>query len=209
MVAEERRSLADLLDQLTVGQLHSSSLCRDWTAHDVAAHVVMVLEASSAEVVRALALARGSFDRANVALTRRWARRPAGDLAASLRRHAESRFTPPGQGPQAPLADTLVHELDITRPLGIARTLPAEPLRLALDFLVHLRPLRTGPAPTMVPRGLLNGLRLQATDLDWQAGCGAEVTGRGDDLLLAMTGRATAARGLTGAGTALLRQRLR
>jgi len=209
MVAQERRSLADLLDELTAGQLHSASLCRGWTVHDVAAHVVMVLEVGTAEVLRALAVARGSYDRANVALTRRWARRPAADLAASLRRRAESRFTPPGQGPQAPLTDTLVHELDIVRPLGIARALPAEPLRLALDFLMQPRPVSGGPAPTMVPKGLLNGLRLHATDLDWQAGRGAEVSGRADDLLLAITGRAAAADRLAGDGTALLRRRLR
>jgi hypothetical protein len=45
-----------------------------------------------------------------------------------------------------------------------------------------------------------------ATDIDWAAGAGPEVRGRGEALLLAMTGRAEAVSGeLRGDGVRLLR----
>lgn len=208
LVAEERRALADVLDQLTASQLRTPSLCPGWTVHDVAAHVVMILEISTGEAMRAVLVARGNFDKANVALTRRWAKRPSHQITAGLRRNAESRFTPPGQGPEASLADLMVHELDIARPLGISRALPEEPLRLVLDFLMALRQ-PPGPGPTLVPKGLLHGLRLVATDMDWEYGAGARASGPAEDLLLAITGRPHGTDRLTGNGAELLRRRLR
>jgi hypothetical protein len=48
------------------------------------------------------------------------------------------------------------------------------------------------------------GLRLRATDLDWEWGEGEEVTGTGEALLMAVTGRGALASRLSGPGAALL-----
>jgi hypothetical protein len=51
------------------------------------------------------------------------------------------------------------------------------------------------------------GLRLRATDADWSFGDGAEVSGPGMDLILAISGRADALDTCTGQGVATMRSR--
>ena len=53
----------------------------------------------------------------------------------------------------------------------------------------------------------IRGLRLVATDLDWAMGKGAEVTGTGEALLMAMAGRGDAVEGVV-IGQALYTGRL-
>jgi uncharacterized protein (TIGR03083 family) len=100
---------------------------------------------------------RLDFDRANDALSRAVARRPASELAAGLRDRASSAFRPPRMGFEAPLNDLLVHQQDIRRPLGLHAELVPARVRVCLDFLAAR--IRDGSA--------LDGIRLEATDLDW------------------------------------------
>ncbi|TMS52656.1 maleylpyruvate isomerase N-terminal domain-containing protein [Mycobacterium sp. DBP42] len=53
-----------------------------------------------------------------------------------------------------------------------------------------------------------NGRILRANDIDWEHDSGPEVTGTGEALLMAMTGRRQAAEELTGAGAEVLRGHL-
>src|SRR3954449_7993387 len=91
-IADERRELADQLDQLTPEQWETPSLCGAWSVRDVAAHLVVPHTISMPQFLLAFARARGSFGRANVALTERAARRSTPELIAEIRRHADSRF---------------------------------------------------------------------------------------------------------------------
>jgi hypothetical protein len=54
----------------------------------------------------------------------------------------------------------------------------------------------------------IKGLRLRADDISWEHGHGPQVTGTGEALLLAMTGRRQAAEELAGPGAATLLSRL-
>jgi uncharacterized protein (TIGR03083 family) len=209
ILADERRQLADLLAGLSGSQARTQSLCDRWTVHHVAAHVVAVLETSMPQFTAALIRARGNFDRANEQLTTRSAARPLGELSHALRRNAASRFTPPGVAPEGPLADLLVHTLDVCEPLGIAKEIPPDRTAAALTFLGGFSPLPGQPGPVLVARHLLDGLRLTADDLRWTHGTGAAVTGRGQDLMLAMTGRLPGAARLSGPGAPILVSRLR
>lgn len=201
-IADERRRMADLADGLSAEQRATPSLCAGWTVHDVVAHLVVPLEVGIPGFVLAMLAARGNFDRANVRLARRQARRPVGELTEVLRRRADSRFTPPGMGPEAPLTDLLVHGLDIRRPLGLPREIPPDRLRTALTFAV------TTPLGGVVTREALRDLRFEADDVDWAHGRGSAVRGPADDLLLAITGRTTALAHLDGDGADELRGRL-
>ncbi|MBI9113690.1 maleylpyruvate isomerase family mycothiol-dependent enzyme [Sanguibacter suaedae] len=201
-IADERRALADLLSGLTGDQLRVQSLCEGWSVRDVAAHLVVPLEVGLPGFAVAMLLSRGNFDVANRRLTRRLARRPIEEIVAVLRKKADSRFTPPGGGPESPLTDLLVHGLDIRRPLGLTRAVPEERMRKALTFLT------TTPAPGFVTKGTLDGLRFEADDVGWAHGTGPVVRGDADTLLLAITGRTVARGGLTGDGVPTLRARL-
>ena len=201
-IADERRGLADLLADLTREQQAEQSLCHEWSVHEVAAHLVLPLEVSMPKFVLTMLACRGSFDRANVRLTREQARRPFAEIVDVLRRKAGTRFTPPGSGPEAPLTDVLVHGLDIRWPLGLTRPVPAERLQASLTFLT------AAPRGGLVPRGILDGLRLEADDIGWAAGSGPTVSGPAEALLLAVTGRTAALGLLAGDGAATLRSRL-
>ncbi|TFV49515.1 maleylpyruvate isomerase family mycothiol-dependent enzyme [Blastococcus sp. TF02A_35] len=201
-IADERRSVAALVSGLTDEQLATQSLCSAWTVHDVLAHLVVPLEVGIPRFALAMLVERGNFDRANVRLTRRQARRSSDELAEVLRRKAGSRFTPPGAGPEAPLTDLLVHGLDIRWPLGLPRVVPGERLRTALTHLT------SGAAGGVVAAGTPDGLRFVAEDVGWAHGSGPTVSGRAEAVLLAVSGRVAALEQLAGDGVPVLRSRL-
>ncbi|GEA88994.1 maleylpyruvate isomerase family mycothiol-dependent enzyme [Cellulomonas cellasea] len=200
-IADERRALAEQLAALTPEQQATRSLCVAWSVHDVLAHLIMPLEVSTPRVVLAVLLAGGSFHRANERVTRRLAKRPFRDIVEVLHRKADTRFTPPGSGPEAPLLDVLVHGLDIRWPLQLHREIPGSRLRSSLAFLM------TAPSG-LVPKGALAGLRFEAQDIDFAHGAGPVVSGTAEALLLTCTGRTAALGSLVGEGVPALRDRL-
>lgn len=201
--AVRRRAVADLLEGLTAEQLATPSLCAGWDVRTVGAHLA---DAAAPEAlssfVRELVRARGRLHRANDSSARRAGSRPVAETVALLRERADSTFAPPVTGPRAPLAEVLVHEADMRVPLGLAHDPQAAAVRVALEFLTTGRPVG------FVPRGRLRGLRLAAVDLDWAWGTGAQVRGRGIDLLVVACGRRAVLDRLDGQGLALLADRL-
>jgi uncharacterized protein (TIGR03083 family) len=202
MIADERRRFAALVDSLTPAQLASPSLCGAWTTQQVAGHLVAAVSAVDASALLLLVRSRFDVHRANDRLARRIADRPAGELAALLREHAENPFRPPIVGYPGQLTDLQVHGQDIRRPLGLPHDLVPDRLRVSLDFLVG------GRAVGFTPRRRPAGLRLEATDLDWAWGDGPLVRGAGEAVLMSLTGRAVALAELSGDGVPELAQRL-
>jgi uncharacterized protein (TIGR03083 family) len=199
--AQERRRIADLIDDLDEAQLATPSLCAGWDVKTVAAHLVSILAEGTLRVTW-LGARRGSPDRAIDELARRRAQRPAAEIAASLRDLADHRYWRPP--PQAPglLAEVLAHSGDIRIPLGLPFEPDPQPTAIALDFL-------TGPVPIgLVPLGRLRGIRLQATDIDRTWGKGQEIRGRSAELLMAAVGRNAVLDALDGPGLPSLRQRI-
>jgi uncharacterized protein (TIGR03083 family) len=201
MIAQERRTLADTLSGLDTRQWSTPSLCRGWTVHDVAAHLLMPLVTSVPRVLVAMARSGFSFDRANVKLTAAVARRSNDEIVLGLRANADRQFKPPGMGYEAPLTDATVHGQDIRRPLGIHHSFDPEHLQRSLTFLA-------GKSQGFVPKGLTDGIRFEATDFDWVGGDGAVARGPGESILLTMTGRRVAVAELEGPGVGTLRGRL-
>jgi uncharacterized protein (TIGR03083 family) len=199
-VAEERRSIADLIDNLDKTQLATSSLCAGWDVKTVGAHLVSILADGTGKMM-ALGLRRRNLDRAIDEMARREAHRPAPEIAASLREFADRRYW--RSPPVAPglLAEILSHSGDIRIPLGLSFEPEPQLTAVALDFL-------TGPLPLgVVPVGRLRGIRWQATDIDRTWGKGPEIRGRAADLMMAAVGRTATLDALNGPGLSLLRQR--
>ncbi|TCO62249.1 uncharacterized protein (TIGR03083 family) [Actinocrispum wychmicini] len=202
MIVDERRRVADVLADLTAEQFQRRSLCAKWTVHDVAAHLITYLRFGQAKLYIGIVATAADFDRINVWLTRREARRPSQEIVEVLRRRARSGVTIPRSGFDPVLADLLLHDLDIRVPLGIPRATPEERLWVAFHHLTA----RPSPGFTMGSR--LTGLRVTATDTGWTHGDGAPVRGRAEALLLAIGGRAVAFDELAGDGVPLLRARV-
>jgi uncharacterized protein (TIGR03083 family) len=202
LTAVERRRAADMFESLDDEQWGAPSLCSQWTVRDVAGHLIGPFCMSTSRFVLG-ALAAGGFHRYSVKMSRQLGKRPTAELVATLRANAERRFAPPGTGPLAPLTDLAVHTRDVARPLGLSASASLEAWRAVLDFLASAKAKRG-----FVARGRLDGLRLTATDQEWDVGQGPQVVGPSEALALAIAGRAAALPGVGGQGLATLSARI-
>jgi len=200
-VADERRQIASLIDELDEAKLATPSLCEGWDVKMVAAHLVSVI-ADSFWTFQRTALRRRGIDRAIDELARRRARLSSAEISTSLRRYADHELSPPITGPRSGLTDVLVHGGDIRVPLGMPFAPAHERVGLALDFLTGSLPLG------FVPRARLRGICLRATDVDRTWGMGAEVRGPASALMMSACGRTALLNNLDGPGVPLLRHRL-
>jgi uncharacterized protein (TIGR03083 family) len=202
MTDVERTAFADLADSLTPAQWESPSLCHGWKVRDVVAHLN---EASTLTGAKAFFTAAKYGFRINTMLDREARKdgaRPTDDLRTELRASVGKRRAPPGTKPADLVMETIVHQQDVRRAVGIPRSYPAEELRLALDRMA-------ATSSALLPgRKRTRGLHLKATDLDWEHGEGDEVTGTAEALLMAMAGRLPALADLTGPGVDALRSRV-
>ena len=194
----ERTDLAEFLATLTPEQWRTESLCVGWTVKDVVAHVISYEELNLAGLLKRFA--KGRIVRANEVGVAEYASMSTDELLAFLNRHLRPQGLTAGFGGMIGLVDGTVHHQDIRRGLGRPRVVPAQRLQRIL-------PLVPGN-PRLGAGRRIRGLRLRADDIEWEHGNGPEVTGPGEALLLAMTGRRQAAEELTGPGAPTLLSRL-
>ena len=197
----ERKALAADLTSLTDEQWATPSLCGGWTVREVLGHMTATAAMTPPQFFARLA---GSGFRFNAMTAKAIARECEGTPADTLRRfgeHVDSSTHPPGPG-DTWLGETIVHSEDIRR-------------RAQLELAGGKTLAEIGLTSRHLGANILIGgkkrsaaLTLRATDADWSAGTGPEVTGPALDILLAVTGRGAGVDGLTGDGVATLRSRL-
>lgn len=200
MAGDERADLADLLETLSPEQWKHPSLCEGWTVRDVVAHMISYEEHGPRDLGRRLVATRFRPWRLNEAALADYAEFGPDELVRFLRNHLHPQGSTAALGGRVGLVDALIHHQDIRRPLGLARIVPPERLRVALPFAVTAPPLR----------GFwkARGVRLVATDVDWARGRGPEAAGPGEAVLMSMAGRRGVANELSGPGAAILADRL-
>ena len=166
VIAEQRLSLARLLEGLSDDEWEQPSLCAGWRVRDVAAHVAMAPQVPGSGSILADGIrARGSFHRLNHDVAVRHAARPTSDLVAELRTHADSRRLPAVTSYRNILFDVLVHTQDIAIPVGRDAPMPLEAARAGATRVWTMGwPFWAGHR--------LRRVRLLATDTDWSAGSG-------------------------------------
>jgi len=198
MAYDERADLAAFLETLTPQEWHAPSLCDGWTVKDVVAHMVSYEELTTFGLVKRFA--KGRVVHANEVGVEEFAPMSPQELMDFLARHLRPRGLTAGFGGMIALVDGTVHHQDIRRALGRPRTVP-------VDRLERILPLVPGN-PRLGAGRRIRGLRLRATDVTWQHGNGPEVSGTGEALLMAMTGRHEAVNELTGPGQATIAGRV-
>jgi len=198
MAYEERTDLAAFLKTLRTEEWNAASLCDRWTVKDVVAHVVSYEELNVVGLMKRFA--KGWIVRANEVGVKEFGALSPDDLTEFLDRHLHPRGLTAGFGGMIGLVDGTVHHQDIRRALGHSRTVP-------VDRLERILPLVPGN-PRLGAGRRIRGLHLRATDVAWEHGSGPEVTGSGEALLMAMTGRGVAIDELAGPGTATLAARM-
>jgi uncharacterized protein (TIGR03083 family) len=201
MAHAERADLADFLATLTPQDWEAPSLCSKWTVKDVVAHVISYEELGALGLVKRFA--KGWVVLANqvnqVGVDEFAALSPQ-QLLDFLCNHLQPRGLTAGFGGMIALVDGTIHHQDIRRSLGRPRSVPADRLERVLGLVPGNPRLGAGRR--------IRGLRLRATDIDWAHGDGPEVTGPGEALLMAMSGRRAALADLSGPGLATLAKRL-
>lgn len=198
MARAERADLAAFLADLTPEQWNSPSLCAGWTVKDVVAHVVSYEELGVGGLLKRFA--KGWVVRANQVGVDEFAALSPEQLLDYLNRHLYPTGLTAGFGGMIGLVDGTIHHQDIRRALNRPRVIPT-------DRLLRVLPLIPGN-PRLGAGRRIRGLRLRATDVGWTHGRGPEVSGPGEALMMAMTGRPAALSDLDGPGKATLAQRL-
>ncbi|MDW5610032.1 MULTISPECIES: maleylpyruvate isomerase family mycothiol-dependent enzyme [Mycolicibacterium] len=181
-VHAERARLADDLAGLPHDAWATPSLCPGWDVHDVLAHLVDSAKSTRVGFARRMMAARFDFDADNALGIARERSDDPRDTLDALR-----AVVPLTRTPIAPrrtrLVEAIVHGEDIRRPLGIKACYDAHAAAAALVYQVGTAVAMGGG------RERAEGLRLIATDSDYEAGRGDAVRGSTVDLLLAVSGR--------------------
>ena len=200
LACEERRDFVDFLDGLSAEQWEQPSLCELWRVRDVVAHVVSYEELSRWQLVRRFVKGGLLPPRINALGVAEYAPRSPNQLTQLMRSSIPPRGLTSAFGGMIALVDGTIHQQDIRRPLGQHRVIPPDRLHRVLNYAL------TSPATRGARR--TRGVRLVATDLDWNHGDGLEVTGAAETLLMAMAARPDAFNQLTGPGKELLARRI-
>jgi uncharacterized protein (TIGR03083 family) len=193
-IAEERASILETFEGLAAPQWDVPSLCGHWTVRQVLGHLIVAAAPPTGRFLSQVVKARGSFDTANDRLACIEAERPVDALLARYEERLGERNAPPGFGPRAPLADVLLHSLDVRIPLGLPSDRAPERYAPALDMLFTRL-----AAAAFVPKGRPK-LRWVATDHTWAHGTGDEVHGTMAELTMAASGRGARVDALAGPG---------
>lgn len=184
LAAKARNEFADMIEALTAEQLHEQSLCHEWTAHGVLAHLTSFVETGLFEFFGTIVKSGFNFDKASVSMTNKQLARPIEDVLGSLRSKATKSSPLPTFPEEMTVSDVAIHTQDVRRPLGLDGSLDETVLSTALEFLTTHK-----LATTMVNRKPLEGVRLVATDRDWSFGAGAEITGTAEALMMGLSSR--------------------
>lgn len=176
-VAKECVRLADVLSTLTAAQWDAPSLCEKWRTREVIAHLTMPTRFSPERFGAEMAAAGGDFTVMSDRAAERDGALPTDELVAAMRSEVMQTFAPPGGGYEGALNHVVIHGLDVTAALGLARASSDAAVEHVLDQLT-------------VGRGSANfghdltGVHLIADDLDWSFGSGREMVGPAADLVL-------------------------
>jgi len=198
-IDDQRGRLVDLLEDLSGQEWQHPSLCEGWSVRQVAAHVALQNTPWSAmpqgvvEIIKA-----GGMNGAIHAMACRHAQLPAERIVAEIRERIGVWHPLPMVTYRESAIDYLVHLQDIAIPLGREVATPVDVAAVAAE--------RVWRSPRMFhARRRFAGYRIVATDVDWCAGQGREVTGPISTILLLLTGRRAGLDRLTGPGADAVR----
>ncbi len=172
LVGDSYRRLAD---QLRDQDWDHPSLCVGWRVRELIAHVTMPARYTAEQFGLELATANGDFTLLSNLMAARDGELSVAELLADLSSPVLAGWQPPGGGALGALNHVVVHGLDATNALGLPRACSDEAARIILDELAGGGAERFGVQ--------LAGLRLVASDLDWQFGSGRTITGGAGELI--------------------------
>jgi uncharacterized protein (TIGR03083 family) len=182
MVANEYEALAALLEAAPPSVWDAPSLCEGWRTRQVVAHVTMPARYDGPAFVAELEAAGGDFTTLSDRIAARDGALAPASLLADLRSPVLHGWQPPGGGPEGALTHCVIHALDVIEAVPLRRRVPDECIRRVLDLVAS-------PAVPNLFGVDLQGVALQADDIDWSIGAGDAVSGPAQVLVLVASGR--------------------
>jgi uncharacterized protein (TIGR03083 family) len=196
MFDEEFEASVELANGFTDDQWSTPSLCPGWTVRDVVVHLAYHTHRSG------LKETLGNLDKTTAMMVER-------ENASSREGLLRWFGSPPAPGERTAngtLAELVIHQQDMRRPIALPREYPEDVLWSSLDLCTT----RQGNIFVVDRRFRLGrGLRLVATDLGWTTGKGPEVRGTAEAVLMAIAGRRGVLPDLDGEGVRVIDHRLR
>lgn len=180
-----RNEFADMIARLRPEQLEQQSLCDAWTARGVLCHVTGFVETGALGMIGGMFKSGFNFDKMSISMADKQLARPVGDVIATLRAKAAQSALMPGFPEEMTMADVAIHTQDVRRPLALSGAPSEETIRSTLDFITTHKMGTT----LIAKRPPLDGVKLVATDMDWSFGEGAEISGPGESLMMALAVR--------------------
>ena len=199
-IHEQRQKVGEMLATLNDQQWETASLCVGWRVRDVAAHNVETHLMTPGRFISQYLGTGFRFHAMNARGVDRHKTEPTSDLLAQFRDTAKRSTAPPGPL-IAMLGEAVIHGEDMARPVGKRVDVSPVTLVATLEYARRTAPLLHGKQRSA-------GLKLRATDVDWTAGVGPEVSGPAASLILAICGRSAGLGDLTGDGVDTLRSRM-
>ena len=148
LVAEEYGALADLLEGAENAVWDEPSLCEGWRTREVVAHVTMPARYDGPAFMAELEAAAGDFTALSNTVAARDGALGTAALVAGLRSPILHEWQPPGGGVTAALTHCVIHQLDITEAVPLARRVPDECIAAGprhRDCARRAQPLRRRP----------------------------------------------------------------
>ena len=179
-VAPTYEGLAELLSG-SAADWGAPSLCEGWLVRHVVAHVTMPVRLTPAQFGEEMAAARGDFTVLSDTVAARDAALPTGTLLDQLRVPELHAWQPPGGGTPGAVSHSVIHSLDVTLALGSPAVAPQAAVVAVLDELVTAGGATFGVA--------LDGVRLEAADVDRSWGSGEVLRADSGALVALLSGR--------------------
>jgi uncharacterized protein (TIGR03083 family) len=199
MVHAERQSLSDFLGTLAPEQWTQPTLCEKWNVQDLVAHLTAAGNITAPHFFAGFIKTGFKFNEFVEGDLQNYNGGTPADVKQRFDAIITSNRKPPGPAYVA-LGEVMVHGEDIRRPFGVnGDHAPDHLIALAETYKKTGAPLRA--------KKRLEGLQLEATDIDWKTGDGPVVSGPCLSLILAMVGRTQALADCEGEGVATLRAR--
>jgi uncharacterized protein (TIGR03083 family) len=196
----ERKALAEDLEGLTDKRWDTPSLCEGWSVREVLAHMTGTAEMTPVSFFPKIVGSGFKLSNLSEKEIRKRVKGSPKDTLARFKSRITSNNHPPGPV-DSWLGETIVHSEDIRRPLKIKHDYAQDAVIRVADFYRKSNLVVGG-------KKRVAGLSLKATDADWSAGSGPEVTGPLVSLVLAIVGRPGALKQLKGDGVATLTSRM-
>jgi uncharacterized protein (TIGR03083 family) len=202
---EEMAAISEFLHELQPEEWDRPSLCDGWRVRDVISHMCVGYTTPMPAMVAKVARRGFNVPKASLeeSVAFGTAHTPDEILTVfdAVQRDNIRRGIAKVIKPAESLVDHLIHHQDVRRPLGRPRAMPEDRLVAALGVI-------PGLGGFVGAKKRVAGLRLVAADVGWSHGDGPEVSGSGEAILLAASGRGVAINELSGDGVGVLRTRV-